>query len=231
MAAELGIDAVVCLSSRVPPVKVRAIEDLGARTVVAGPTQDDADAAARRMVEEEGRFFVHPFDDPFVIAGQGTTGLEIAEDVPGVETVVVPLGGGGLISGIATAVAGGGISVVGVSQDRGPAMHLSLEAGHLVEVVEEDTLADGLAGGLGPENLHTFDICRRLVDRTVLVSEDEIAAAMASLHDDEAEVVEGGGAVGYAALLAGKIEPGPATVVVLSGGNGADKTLERVLSR
>lgn len=233
VAADLGVAATICISSRVPTVKVAPMEALGARVVVAGPDQDDADAEARRLVAEAGLTFVHPFDDPLVIAGQGTVGLEILDDVPDVDTVVVPLSGGGLIAGIATAVkdARPEARVIGVSQDRGPAMHLSLAAGRLVDVVEEDTLADALAGGLGPENHHSFPMCRDLVDGTVLVGEGEIAAAMAALFRADHLVVEGGGAVGVAALQAGRIEPGSRTVVVISGGNVSAETLMEVASR
>ncbi|HSR14514.1 MAG TPA: pyridoxal-phosphate dependent enzyme, partial [Gemmatimonadales bacterium] len=226
VAADLGIEATVCLSSRVPGVKAEAIAALGARVVVAGPDQDDADTEARRLVEAEGLTLVHPFDDPMVIAGQGTVALEILEDDPRVDTVIVPLSGGGLIGGIAAALKGTdpSIRVIGVSQDRGPAMYLSIRAGHLVDVVEEDTLADALAGGLGPENRHTLDMCRDLVDDTVLVSEEEIAGAMAALFRRDRLMVEGGGAVGLAALLAGKVAPTASTVVVVSGGNVAHET-------
>jgi threonine dehydratase len=233
VAAELGVAATICISSRVPAVKVGAMERLGARVVVAGPDQDDADAEARRLVAEEGLTLVHPFDDPLVIAGQGTAGLEIVEEMPDVDTVVVPLSGGGLIAGIAAAVKGTNpdVRVIGVSQDRGPAMVLSLAAGHLVDVVEEDTLADALAGGLGPENHHSFEMCGDLVDDTVLVNEEEIATAMASLFRRDHLVVEGGGAVGVAALQAGKVEPGERTVVVLSGGNVDTDLLMEVTRR
>jgi threonine dehydratase len=185
------------------------------------------------LVEEQGLTLIHPFDDPMVIAGQGTVGLEILEDHPAADSVVVPLSGGGLIAGIATAVKGidPSIRVVGVSQDRGPAMYLSLRAGLLADVVEEDTLADALAGGLGPVNHHSFEMCRNLVDETLLVTEDEIAAAMAGLHREDGLTVEGGGAVGVAALLAGKVGPTPDAVVVVSGGNVADETLREVLRR
>ncbi|MDX1690919.1 MAG: pyridoxal-phosphate dependent enzyme [Acidimicrobiia bacterium] len=231
VAAESGVPATICLSERVPDVKREAIATLGARVVVAGPSQDDADAEARRLVAADGLTFVHPFDDPAVIAGQGTVGLEIVEALPDVRTVVVPLSGGGLLSGIALAVKAHdpAIRVVGVSQDRGPAMHDSLRAGRLTEVVEEDTLADALAGGLGPENRHTFALCRRLLDDVVLVTEAEIGAAMAWLHDEEGERVEGGGAVGVAALRAGRAVGEGLCVVVVSGGNVADETLQTVI--
>jgi threonine dehydratase len=225
VAADVGAKAVICLSSRVPAVKTDAIAGLGAEVVVAGPTQDDADAEARRLVAERGLTFVHPFDDPRVIAGQGTVGIELLETFPELDCAIVPLSGGGLISGIAIALksADPAIRVVGVSQDRGPAMYDSIEAGRLTDVVEEDTLADALAGGLGPENHHTFEMCRDLLDDIVLVSEDDMADAMAWLSIEEGESVEGGGAVGVAAVLQRKISLEGPTAVVVSGGNvGAD---------
>lgn len=232
VARRLGIEATICLSSRVPAVKVDAIESLGGRVIVAGPDQDDADAAARSLVAEEGLVFVHPFDDPRVIAGQGTCGLEITDQVPDLSLVAVPLSGGGLAAGIAAAVKGRlpNPRVIGVSQERGPAMVRSLAAGRLVDVVEEDTLADALAGGLGPVNDHSFEMCGRLLDGTVLVSEDEIAAAMAFLHA-EGVTAEGGGAVGVAAAQAGHLDASGPIVIVISGGNVAAETLQGVLAR
>jgi threonine dehydratase len=211
---------------------VQAIEALGARVAIAGAGQDEADAAARRLVGDEGLTFIHPFDDPRVIAGQGTIGLEILEQVGEVASVVVPLSGGGLAGGVALAITGlmPQAQVVGVSQDRGPAMVRSIAAGHLVDVVEEDTLADALAGGLGAANDHSFHLCRTLLAGTALVSEDEIGDAMAFLHDSEGLVVEGGGAVGVAALRSGRLPVGGPTVVVISGGNVALDTLARVLT-
>jgi threonine dehydratase len=230
VASDLGVKAVICLSSRVPPVKSDAIAALGAEIVVAGPTQDDADAAARRLVVERGLTFIHPFDDPRVIAGQGTVGIELLEAFPELTTAIVPLSGGGLISGIAIALksADPAIRMVGVSQDRGPAMYESIRAGRLTDVVEEDTLADALAGGLGPTNDHTFDLCRDLLDDIVLVSEDEMADAMAWLAEEEGETVEGGGAVGVAALLARKVALDGPTAVVVSGGNVAPDILAQL---
>jgi len=233
VAQSLDVAATICISSRVPALKVDAMEELGADVIVAGPDQDDADAAARRLVSEDGLTFVHPFDDPRVIAGQGTIGLEILEQVPELREVVVPLSGGGLAGGIALAIkeAAPTNRVVGVSQDRGPAMVRTMEAGHLVDVVEEDTLADALAGGLGPENHHSVHLCSRLLDETFLVGEEEIAHAMAFLRREERLKVEGGGAVGVAAILSGGWSPSGPTVVILSGGNVSDATLDSVLSR
>ncbi len=233
VARSLDLAATVCISSRVPAIKVDAMERLGATVIVAGPDQDDADAAARRLVAEDGMTFVHPFDDPRAIAGQGTIGLEIMEQVPDLREVVVPLSGGGLAGGIALAVKeiSSSIRVIGVSQDRGPAMVRTIEAGHLVDVVEEDTLADALAGGLGPENHHSVFLCSTLLDATCLVGEDEIARAMAFLYREEGLTVEGGGAVGVAAILSGKVTPIGSAAVILSGGNVGPDTLDSVLSQ
>ncbi len=232
VARELGVAATICISDRVPGVKRRAMADLGAEVVVGGPDLDDADAAARRLVADEGRTWVSPFDDAAVIAGQGTIGLEILDDLPGAAEVLVPLSGGGLISGIALAIKSRmpGVRVVGVSQDRGPAMYESLRAGRITPVVEEETLADALAGGLGEENHHTMAMVAELVDDIVLVSEQQIAAAMAWAHEKEDLVVEGGGAVGIAALLAGVVRPATPATVVVSGGNVDPKTLDAIVA-
>ncbi len=230
VARILGIAATVCISERVPAMKVEAMRSLGARVVMGGPDQDDADAAARRIVAETGATFVHPFDDPRVIAGQGTLGSEIVDELPDMATIVVPVSGGGLIAGVALAAKAmrPDLRVYGVSQDRGPAMHDSLAAGRIVDVVEEDTLADALAGGLGPENHHTLRLCRDLVDGVVLVSEDEIAEAMRHLRANHGLRVEGGGAVAVAAVAAGRIPLTGPTVLVISGGNVSDETWEQI---
>jgi threonine dehydratase len=221
VSRQLGIPAVVCLSEPVPEVKRAAIRDLGAEIVVCGKTYDEAAQHASRMQEERGWTMVHPFDDPLVIAGQGTIGLELLEDSPQLDTVVVPLSGGGLLAGIALALksASAAIRTVGVSMERGPAMVESLRAGRVVDIVEQPTIADALAGGLGP-NVYTFRMIQTYVDETVLVSEEEIAAAMIFALDKHHLVVEGGGAVGIAALLHEKVKGlGQHIAVVVSGGN------------
>ncbi len=165
--------------------------------------------------------FVPPFDDPLVIAGQGTIGLELLEDCPELAAVLVPLSGGGLIAGVALAVktAKPQAQVIGVSMVRGAAMHASLAAGRPVEVGELPTLADSLGGGIGLANRWTFPMVRELVDEVVLLEEEEIAAGIRHAYWDEQEIVEGAGAVGIAALLAGKIRPPGPAAVVLSGRN------------
>lgn len=232
VAREVGVPALVCVSEAVPENKLQAIRDLGAEILVAGKGYDEAEETAAQIKRERGLTMVHPFDDPMVIAGQGTIGVELLEDFPEIDTAIVPLSGGGLISGIAVALkaANQDIRVIGVSMERGPAMVESLKAGKPVEVVEEPTLADALAGGIGLENRYSFNLVRQLVDDTVLVSEEEIARAMAFALKEEHLVLEGGGAVGIAALLHQKVENlGKNVVVVVSGGNVNADTLTRII--
>lgn len=230
VARRFGVRAVVCLSEAVPENKREGIRRLGGEVVVKGKTYDEAAEHALRLQEELGLEMVYPFDDPLVIAGQGTIGVELLEELPEIEAAVVPLSGGGLLGGIALALksADAGIQVIGVSMERGPAMVESLRAGRVVDIVEEPTLADALAGGISP-NLYTFDLVSRCIDDTVLVSEEEIAEAMAFALERHHLVVEGGGAVGIAALLSGKLRDlrGP-TAVVVSGGNVDLSTLLKI---
>jgi threonine dehydratase len=221
-AARLNVPAAVFMSTLVPQHKVEAVRALGAEVRIVGEGQDAAESDAKRLAKEQGRVFVSPFEDPLVIAGQGTIGLELLEDVPDLDSVLVPLSGGGLIGGIALALkcADPAIRVIGVSMERGAAMYESLRAGRPVDVVEEPSLADSLGGGIGLDNQYTFALVRDLVDEVLLVSEDEIAAAMAHCYWHEQQIVEGGGAVGVAALLAGKVGIlGERIVTVLSGRN------------
>ncbi len=221
-AQQVGAKAVVCMSGLVPRNKREAIAALGAEVCIVGRSQDEAEVEARRLVAEEGMSLVHPFDDPHVIAGQGTIGLELLEDLPRVDTVLVGLSGGGLISGIAIAIKAADpcARVIGISMERGPAMVRSLEAGEPVLVEEEASLADSLGGGIGLDNRHTFDLVRRLVDGTVLVSESQIADGMRYLYREEGIVAEGGGAVGVSALLHGLVHPlGSHIAIVISGRN------------
>lgn len=221
-ARRLGMRAIVCLSELVPENKRQAIRALGAELRVIGRSQDEAGEEAERLVREEGLIYVPPFDDFDIIAGQGTLGLEIVEDFPEVEEVLVPLSGGGLIAGVALAVKGSlpGTRIVGISMERGPAMYHSLQAGKPVPVTEEESLADSLGGGIGLDNRFTFALVRDLVDEVVLLSEEEIASGMRHLFREERLVTEGGAAVGVAALLAAKAGgKGRATAVVVSGCN------------
>jgi threonine dehydratase len=227
-----GARAVVCMSQLVPANKIDAVMALGAEVRVVGRSQDDAQAEVARLVQEEGLTEVHPFDDSLVIAGQGTLGLEIIEDLPDVALALVPLSGGGLASGVAAAVKGRrpGARVIGVSMARGAAMQASLAACRPVEVEELATLADSLGGGIGLANRFTFMMCRDLLDGVILLSEEEIAAGIRHAFAVEGEVVEGAGAVGIAALLAGKARAEGPTAVVVSGRNIADAAHRRIMA-
>jgi threonine dehydratase len=227
-AAAEGVRCVVCLSTLVPANKVAAISAAGAEPHVGGASQDDAQQEAEKLVAEQGLVLIPPFDDPNVIDGQGTLGLEIVEDVPDLELVVVPLSGGGLAAGVAAAVTGvrPRVRVIGVSMECGAAMHASLLAGHPVQVDEVPTLADALGGGIGLDNRYTFAMARGLLNDVVLLSEAEIAAAIRYAQAVEGETLEGAGAVAIGALLAGKAAPRGPVVAILSGGN-IDPALHR----
>lgn len=221
-AAKLeGMRAVICMSRLVPQNKLDEIRRLGAEVRIVGNSQDDAQQEVERLVAEEGLVMLPPFDHPAIIAGQGTLGLEMIEQVPEAGLVLVQLSGGGLASGVAAAVKGVSprTKVIGVSMARGAAMKVSLDAGRPVLVEELPTLADSLGGGIGLDNRLTFAMCRDLVDDVVLLSEDEIAAGIRHAYAREREIVEGAGAVGIAALLAGKVKAKGPVVVLLSGRN------------
>ncbi|MDR1921945.1 MAG: hydroxyectoine utilization dehydratase EutB [Candidatus Adiutrix sp.] len=224
LSRELGIPAVICLSTRVPRYRLEAMRVFGAEIAAYGQSQDEAYLKALEIQKERGLTMVAPFDDPYVIAGQGTIALEIMEELPETAQVVVPLSGGGLFAGVALAAKtiSGSIKAAGVSMAVAPAMIRSLEAGRPVEIEEKDSLADALLGGVGLDNAHTFELTRRYIDQTVLVSESEIAAGMFHAFDKSRLAVEGSGAVGISAILAGRIEKssGP-TVVVVSGQNAS----------
>ena len=220
-AREAGVSCIICMSRLVPKNKVDGIKAQGAEVRIVGESQDDAQVEVDRLVAEEGRTMLPPFDHPHVIAGQGTLGLEILAQLPEVETLVVPLSGGGLIAGVALAAKAlkPGIRVVGVSMERGAAMVESQRAGKPVPVAELPTLADALGGGIGLDNRYTFAMVRDLVDELRLVSEPQIAEAVSHAYWQERQIVEGSGAVGIAALKAGLIENPGVCVAVVSGGN------------
>ncbi len=227
-ARQAGSRCIICMSELVPANKVDGIRAQGAEVRIVGRSQDDAQVEVDHLVAEEGMTAIPPFDHADVIAGQGTLGLEILEDMPDVETVLVPLSGGGLISGIAVALkaASPAIKVVGVSMERGAAMIESQAAGRPVEVEELPTLADSLGGGIGPDNRYTFALVRDLVDSLIMVTEAEIAQAIRHAYQEEQQVIEGSGSVGIAALLAGKVEAPGRCLVLVSGGN-IDMALHR----
>ncbi len=231
-AIAAGTRAVVCISALVPSNKVEAIRALGADIRIVGKSQDEAERAAGELEKTEGLRRVSPMDDAAVIAGQGTLGMEIMEDAPDLDTVLVPLSGGGLISGVALAVKtlSPKTRIIGVGSKSCPAMAASLEAGHPVEVPEEPSLADSLGGGIGLENRHTFDMTKRYVDECVLVGEDDIAAGIRFAYEAEGEVIEGAAAVGIAALLNGLVKPAGPTAIILTGKNIAPDLHRRIIN-
>ena len=219
-AGESGIPVVVCVSEHVPSYRIEAIASYGAEVAVKGSSQDEAEENYHRLQRDRALVPVKPFDDPLIIAGQATIGLEIMEDLPGIDTVLVPLSGGGLLSGVALALksADPSIRVIAVSIERSPAMQESVKAGKAVVVEERDTLADSLLGGIGQDNRYTLPMVGELTDEFIAVSEQEIARGMSYALEEHGLVLEGAGAVGIGALLAGKVgETGGCTAMVLSG--------------
>ncbi|MHC0052613.1 hydroxyectoine utilization dehydratase EutB [Actibacterium sp. D379-3] len=222
-----GMRAVVCMSDLVPQAKVDGIRALGAEVRIVGHSQDDAQQEVDRLVAEDGLAEVPPFDDPSVIAGQGTIGVEMLLARPDLATLLVPLSGGGLAGGVALAAKtiNPGIRVIGVTMDRGAAMHASLRAGHPVEVTERPSLADSLGGGIGLQNVCSFNLCRDYLDDTVLVSEDQIYRAMQALYYEDRLVAEGGAVVGLAVLMAGGLDLPAGPVGTILSGRNLDMTL------
>ena len=225
-SASAGIDCLVVMSAHANPRKVAATRGYGA--TVDLEAQEPAAAYERllQIIEETGRTYVPPFDDPHVIAGQGTVGLEIQEDVPDADLIVCPIGGGGLIAGIATAV---GTRLVGVEPERSAAFTAGLAAGESVHIQLEPTTADGLAPPFAGEL--NLAIARGRVEEVVLVTEAEIATAMRFLYGRAKLACEPSGAAATAALLAGKIrvEPGSTVVSIVSGGNADPKVASAIL--
>jgi threonine dehydratase len=231
-AAEFGISALVVMPENTPLAKVLATREYGAEVVLHGTSFDDAARRARQMEKERGMLFVPAFDHPLVMAGQGTVGLEILEELPDAETLLVPIGGGGLIAGIATAARAlnPAIRIIGVEAAGAPTALLSRRKGEIVTLAAARSLADGIVvKRLGEQ---TFPVIEALVDDLVTVEEEEIAQAIVSLLEKAKLVVEGAGAVTLAALLYGRkaLHRGK-TVCLLSGGNIDVQTLARVVER
>lgn len=220
-ARERGMRAVICMSELVPQAKVDGIRALGAEVRIMGRSQDDALAESQRLVVEEGLVEISPFDDPAVICGQGTIGLEIMAKRPDLEALLVPLSGGGLAAGVALAAKAikPHIRVVGITMERGAAMYESIKAGHPVEVEEVASLADSLGGGIGMQNRLSYPMCRDLLDEIVLVSEDEIYHAMQVLFYEDRIVAEGACVVGLAAVLSDKVSLTGPTATIVTGRN------------
>ncbi len=233
-ARELGIHATIFMPIGVPLPKLQATKDYGADVVLRGHTVDEPLRAAAEFAAETGAVLIHPFDHVDIITGQGTLGLDIADERPDVDTVIVPIGGGGLISGVASAIKqraaldGRTVRVIGVQAANAAAYPPSLATGKAIEITIMPTIADGIAVSK-PGSLN-FEIIREVVDEVVTVTEDELAQALLMLIERAKLVVEPAGAVGVAAILAGRVKNTGTTVVVLSGGNIDPMIMERVIS-
>jgi threonine dehydratase len=225
-----GARATIFVPGDAPSTKRDRIRGHGADLRTVSGTYDHAARAARSFAAETGAHLVHAFADPAVVAGQGTIALEITEDLPDVRSVVVPVGGGGLVSGVGLAmkaVAGPAVRVIGVQSTATTAMHAAFEAGRVVPVEDQPTLCDGLAGETEPV---AYELARSVVDVMDLVPEERIGNAIRELHRREGIVAEGAGVVGVAAILAGVLEPEGPAVVVVSGGNIDSDRLARILA-
>ncbi|MED3616016.1 bifunctional threonine ammonia-lyase/L-serine ammonia-lyase TdcB [Bacillus wiedmannii] len=218
----LGIKSKIVMPTSAPQAKVDATRGYGSEVILYGDTFDDAKAKCEKIIKETGETYLHPYDDVEVMAGQGTIGLDILDDMWDVDTVIVPIGGGGIISGIAVALKSfnPSINIIGVQADNVHGMKASYDAGEIVSHYKAPTIADGCAVKI-PGNL-TFEIVKDLVDEIVTVSEEELEVAMKDLLQRGKAVVEGAGALATAALLAGKVDKyvkGKKVVAVISGGN------------
>lgn len=231
-AQKNGIKAVICLPDGAPISKVEATRSYGAEICLVEGVYDDAYNKALELRDEKGYTFIHPFDDPDVIAGQGTIALELAEQVPDMDAIIVPIGGGGLISGIAYTIKtlNPKVKVYGVQAQGAPSMFNSIHDSKIEELDSVFTIADGIAVKK-PGDL-TYDICSKYVDEIVTVTDDEISAAILALMEQQKLVTEGAGAVSVAAAMFGKVDlTGKKTVCLLSGGNIDVTILSRVITR
>ena len=230
-ARDMGIPATICIPEGAPISKIEATRSYGAEVVLVPGVYDDAYAEAVRLQQERGLTFIHPFNDEHIIAGQGTLGLEILEQLPEVDVILVPIGGGGLISGIACAVKQlrPQCRVVGVQAAGAPSMYQSLLRQDIVTLPRVDTIADGIK--VKTPGTLTYELCRSYVDEVVTVSENEIAAAILAVLEKQKLMVEGAGAVSVAAAMFNKIDlRGKTVCALLSGGNLDVTLLERIIT-
>ena len=231
-ATKNGIKSLICLPAGAPISKIEATKRLGAEVCLVNGVYDDAYQKALELKEKHGYTFVHPFDDESVIAGQGTIALEIIEQLPDIEAVIVPVGGGGLISGVAFTLKTlrPDIKVYGVQAAGAPSMVTSLEEKHIVRLPSVSTLADGIA--VKEPGVNTFEYCSRYVDKIVTITEDEISTAILALIEQHKLIAEGAGAIAVAAAMYNKVPiRGKKTVCLVSGGNIDVPILSRVVKR
>lgn len=231
-AQKNGIKAVICLPDGAPISKIEATKSYGAEVCLVEGVYDDAYRKALELRDEKGYTFIHPFDDEDVIAGQGTIGLELIEQLPNLDAVIVPVGGGGLISGIAYTIKtlNPNVKVYGVQAQGAPSMYKSIKDGKIEELSSVSTIADGIA--VKKPGTLTYEICSKYVDDIVTVNDDEISAAILALMEQQKLVTEGAGAISVAAAMFGKVDiKGKNVICLLSGGNIDVTILSRVIKR
>ena len=232
-SSKLGIKSTIYMSKMVPQYRKEAIEALGANVEIYGSNSDEADIYAREISNKNNIPFIHPFDDEDVIAGQGTVGIEMLNDFPEVDTVIIPTSGGGLIGGIALALKlqKPDIKVIAVSMERGPSMYESLKKGEPVDVDEIETLADCLGGSIGLDNKYTFNIVKEYVDDFVLVSEEKIAEGI-RMNFMEHKIVTEGAAATSVMVVKDKLTSylGKNIICLICGGNIDSELFNKVLS-
>ncbi len=230
-AKKLGFSARIVVPTNTPHVKIEGIRRWGADLVLFGDCYDEAEAHAKELAKKDGCAYISPYNDPFIISGHGTIGLEIIEALSNINVIVVPVGGGGLISGIAIAAKAlkPNVEIVGVQSVASPVMYESLQVGRIVEPRKADTIAEGLSGGIERGAL-TFEIAQKYVDKMVLVKEATIRKSICLLYAREKLVVEGSGAAAIAPLLEDKaLFTGKTVACILTGGNIDQELLDEIL--
>jgi threonine dehydratase len=231
-AEKLGIHAKIILPINASKVKIDKIKKYNVELVLHGKIYDEAEREAIELAKKDGLTYISPYNDKWIIAGQGTVGLEILQDLPNIDTVIVPVGGGGLISGIGVAVKGvkPSVKVLGVQSEASPVMYESLKAGRIIDVEMRESIADGLFGGIEKGSI-TFEIIQRYVDDLILVKEETIRKAISLLWDKEQQVVEGSGAAAIAPILEKpNLFKGKTVAVVISGGNIEEQLFQEILT-
>jgi threonine dehydratase len=231
---KLGFSAKIVVPTTTPKIKVDGIKKYGAELILFGETYPEAERKAKELAQSEGRLYISPYNDPLIVAGHGTIGLEVVDELPKVDAVLVPVGGGGLISGIAIAVKNlkSNVQVIGVQSEAVPIMFESLKAGKIVPPHRHNpkTIAEGLSGGIEKGSI-TFSISQQYVDEVVLVREETLRQAVYLLWKNEKQVAEGSGAAGVAMMLENKDSfAGQSVAVVLTGGNIDDSLFQSIIA-
>jgi threonine dehydratase len=231
-ARKLKFPARIVVPKTTPKIKIEGIKKYDADLVLFGETYDEAEQKAKELARKDGCAYISPYDDELIIAGHGTIGLEIIEALPNVDAVIVPVGGGGLVSGISIAIKSikPSVQVIGVQSEASPVMYESLKAGRIVEARKAETIAEGLSGGI-EQGAMTFKIAQEYVDEMLLVREETIRRAVYLLWTSEKQVTEGSGAAAIAPIMENKSEfAGKTVVAVITGGNIDAKLFQSILA-